>query len=122
MVKVTTPEGQAGAAAAERITRDVAKAAINESQSFLEGASVHTGSALFLHLDVSSLASVRAFAEGLPPALAARLHVLVLNAGISGLALARGERTTGDDLERVFATNFVGHFYLVQLLLEPHRH
>jgi NAD(P)-dependent dehydrogenase (short-subunit alcohol dehydrogenase family) len=118
-VVLATRSAQAGAAAAERITRDAAAAAASESRSFLEGASVHTGRAVCLPLDVASLASVRAFAEGLPPALAARLHVLVLNAGISGLGLAREERLTGDDLERVFATNFVGHFYLAQLLLEP---
>jgi len=118
-VVIATRSAHAGADAAARISRDAATAARGESRSFLEGASLHTGIALYLPLDVSSLASVRAFAEALPAQLAARLHVLVLNAGISGLGLAREERVTGDDLERVFATNFVGHFYLVQQLLEP---
>jgi len=118
-VIIATRNRAAGAEAAERIVRDVAVAAVNESRSFLDGGNVHTGSAQCLPLDLSSLASVRAFAEGLPPALTARLHVLVLNAGISGLGLAREERVTGDELERIFATNFVGHFYLVQQLLEP---
>jgi NAD(P)-dependent dehydrogenase (short-subunit alcohol dehydrogenase family) len=118
-VVLATRSRQAGAEAAERIARDVARAAVNEKRSFLDGASAHTGSALCLPLDVSSLASVRAFCEGLPPSLAARLTVLVLNAGISGLGLPREERKTADGLERVFATNFLGHFYLVQQLLEP---
>ncbi|MEZ4237891.1 MAG: SDR family NAD(P)-dependent oxidoreductase [Myxococcota bacterium] len=65
-----------------------------------------------MRLDLSSLASVRAFAErwharGLP------LHLLLANAGILGHpTLARSV----DGHELHFATNHLGHFLLVDLL------
>ncbi|KAM3262474.1 hypothetical protein ACQJBY_052915 [Aegilops geniculata] len=68
---------------------------------------------LVLHLDLSSLASVRAFARrflslGLP------LHLLINNAGkFSHGLLALSE----DGVEMTFATNYLGHFLLTKLLL-----
>ena len=117
-VVVATRNSVSGRAAVERIKESVHRASLNETKGFLDGGNVHKGSAVFRHLDVSSLSSVRAFAEGLPATLTERLHALVLNAGIAGFGIKREERITADDLELVFATNFVGHFYLVQLLLE----
>jgi len=118
-VVIATRNRQAARDAVLRIKREVEKRSHStESKSFLDGGSVHTGTATDMLLDTSSLASVKSFADGFPPSLASRLHVLVLNAGISGLGLAREERKTVDSHERVFATNFLGHFYLAQQMLE----
>ncbi|KAK9806291.1 hypothetical protein WJX72_008741 [[Myrmecia] bisecta] len=67
-----------------------------------------------LQLDVSSLASVRAFAQawqqrGRP------LHVLVNNAGIFSMGAARSE--TVDGVEAHLGTNYLGPFLLTMLLL-----
>ena len=67
--------------------------------------------ALFLPLDLASLASVRACAQmfiqlNLP------LHLLINNAGVAGL---RG--LTQDGFEMTFGINHLGHFLLTQLLL-----
>ncbi|KAL5744649.1 hypothetical protein ACOSQ2_027765 [Xanthoceras sorbifolium] len=66
-----------------------------------------------MELDLGSLASVRKFAlnfiaRGLP------LHILVNNAGIMGTPFT----LTKDNIEIQFATNHIGHFLLVNLLLE----
>jgi NAD(P)-dependent dehydrogenase (short-subunit alcohol dehydrogenase family) len=63
-------------------------------------------------LDLASLASVRAFADAFL-ARFDRLHVLVNNAGVAGLA--RREETV-DGFERMFAVNHLGHFLLTQRL------
>lgn len=68
-----------------------------------------------MHLDTSSLASVRAFAEAII-ASRERVDVLVNNAGISPMG---NTGATEDGFELVFATNYLGHFLLTQLLL-PH--
>ncbi|XP_070616532.1 WW domain-containing oxidoreductase isoform X5 [Erythrolamprus reginae] len=64
-----------------------------------------------ISLDLASLKSVWEFAEtfkskNLP------LHVLVCNAGVFGLPW----QLTEDGLERTFQVNYLGHFYLIQLL------
>ena len=120
-VVIATRTPQAGREAAENLNIEAARSASAPRAGFLDGASAHQGSALYLPLDVSLLASVRAFAEALPSSLRSRLHVLVLNAGISGWGVPRDKRTTVDELEATFANNFVGHFYLVQLLLDALR-
>jgi NAD(P)-dependent dehydrogenase (short-subunit alcohol dehydrogenase family) len=61
------------------------------------------------HLDVSSLASVRAFAD----AWTEPLHVLINNAGIMQVPLAYTE----DGLETQMATNYFGPFALTSALL-----
>jgi len=66
-----------------------------------------------MKLDVSSLESVRSFAneyisKGLP------LNILVCNAGVMSLPYS----LTKDGIESQFATNFVGHFHLTNLLLD----
>jgi NAD(P)-dependent dehydrogenase (short-subunit alcohol dehydrogenase family) len=71
------------------------------------------GTLEFQHLDLASLASIRAFAErfrrrGLP------LHILVANAGVMS---PRDERTA-DGFEIHQGVKFLGHFYLIHLLLD----
>jgi NAD(P)-dependent dehydrogenase (short-subunit alcohol dehydrogenase family) len=66
----------------------------------------------FLPLDLSSLKSVRAFAEAFQ-ASGLDLHVLVLNAG----AILQSRSISEDSLDMSMASNFFGHFLLVQLLL-----
>lgn len=66
----------------------------------------------FLALDLASLASVRSFiaaflARELP------LHILVANAGVAGL---KGQ--TADGFEMTIGVNHLGHFLLVEGLLE----
>jgi len=67
--------------------------------------------AVFLPLNLASLASVRACAEQFE-ALRLPLHLLVNNAGIAGV---RG--LTSDGFEMMFGVNHMGHFLLTQLLL-----
>ncbi|MBA3328995.1 MAG: SDR family NAD(P)-dependent oxidoreductase, partial [Solirubrobacterales bacterium] len=62
-------------------------------------------------LDLADLASVRAFAAGLPHAT---LDLLVNNAGV----MATPRRETADGFELQLGTNHLGHFALTGLLLE----
>ena len=62
-------------------------------------------------LDLASLGSVRQFAEALPDA---PLDVLVANAGVFG----GGYRETADGFEWTVGVCHVGHFLLVELLLD----
>lgn len=69
-----------------------------------------------MELDVSSLASVRHFAwgymyKGLP------LNILICNAGIMNTPYTLSK----DNIELQFATNYLGHFLLTNLLLETMR-
>jgi NAD(P)-dependent dehydrogenase (short-subunit alcohol dehydrogenase family) len=64
-------------------------------------------------LDVASLASVRAFAEGFL-ASGRALDLLINNAGV--MALPKRELSV-DGFERQFATNHLGHFALTGLLM-----
>jgi NAD(P)-dependent dehydrogenase (short-subunit alcohol dehydrogenase family) len=66
-----------------------------------------------MELDVSRLASVRAFAEAYPKRHA-KLDVLVNNAGVMALPPTRTE----DGFDIQMATNHFGHFALTGLLLE----
>ncbi|CAI0447525.1 unnamed protein product [Linum tenue] len=66
-----------------------------------------------LELDLSSFASVASFCRrflslGLP------LHILINNAGI----FSHGLEFSEDKIEMTFATNYLGHFLLTELLLE----
>ena len=67
----------------------------------------------FMILDTSLLSSVRAFAENYI-AKYGTVDVLINNAGISSM---RDSGTTAEGFEVVFATNYLGHFLLTQLLL-----
>ena len=68
--------------------------------------------AIFLPLDLASLASVRECAR-LFIELHLPLHLLVNNAGVAGM---RG--LTKDGFEMTFGVNHLGHFLLTQLLLD----
>jgi NAD(P)-dependent dehydrogenase (short-subunit alcohol dehydrogenase family) len=68
--------------------------------------------AIFLPLDLASLASVRECAQ-LFLQLNLPLRLLINNAGVAGL---RG--LTKDGFEMTFGVNHLGHFFLTQLLLE----
>lgn len=73
------------------------------------------GTAEALHLDLASLASVRAFADRLAATAGARppLRALVCNAGsqtVSGVTL------TADGFETTFGVNHLGHFLLANLV------
>ena len=62
-------------------------------------------------LDVSSLKSVRDFADNLEYD---EIYALVCNAGINGQSAG----LSADGIDIVFATNHLGHFYLTDLLLD----
>jgi len=66
-----------------------------------------------LHLDISSLESVRDFSKAFL-ALGLPLHILINNAGI----MACPFKLSKDGYEMQFATNHLGHFLLTNLLLE----
>jgi NAD(P)-dependent dehydrogenase (short-subunit alcohol dehydrogenase family) len=66
-----------------------------------------------LALDLASLASVRAFADAFRKRHGA-LHLLVNNAGIMAIPLAR----TAEGFEMQLGTNHLGHFALTGLLLD----
>lgn len=70
---------------------------------------ITTGSTEVRELDVSSLASIRAFAAG----WSGPVNILINNAGIMQVPLTR----TGEGLESQMATNYFGPFLLTNLLL-----
>lgn len=71
--------------------------------------------AISLPLDLASLASVRAFPAALDGAGVPPLHALVANAGIQ---YTDRRHTSADGFEATFATNHLGHFLLIRLLLD----
>ncbi|XP_045932402.1 retinol dehydrogenase 12 isoform X1 [Micropterus dolomieu] len=88
------------------------KAALKEIKEKTGNSDVH------LHLvDLSSLVSVREFANRILEEEKA-LHILVNNAGVSGLP----RQITEDGLEVSFATNHLGPFLLTNLLLDLMKH
>jgi NAD(P)-dependent dehydrogenase (short-subunit alcohol dehydrogenase family) len=66
-----------------------------------------------MHLDLASLASIRAFAAAFAESHPS-LHILCNNAGVMALPY----RKTADGFEMQFGTNHLGHFALTGLLLE----
>jgi NAD(P)-dependent dehydrogenase (short-subunit alcohol dehydrogenase family) len=83
--------------------------ACRNEQKAQDAASRITGSTEVRHLDVSSLDSVRAFADAAPD----RVDVLINNAGV----MAPDEERTADGFELQFATNYLGAFALTARLL-----
>jgi NAD(P)-dependent dehydrogenase (short-subunit alcohol dehydrogenase family) len=62
------------------------------------------------HLDLASMASVRAFADSIEPG---SVSALFNNAGV----ISRGFSITGDGLENTFSVNYFGPWLLTRLLL-----
>jgi NAD(P)-dependent dehydrogenase (short-subunit alcohol dehydrogenase family) len=88
---------------------DKAAAAIAEIRRRVPQADV-----ALMKLDLSSLASVRGFADEFR-GRHGRLDVLVNNAGIMGTPFSR----TADGFESQMGTNHLGHFALTGLLIDP---
>ncbi|XP_075628018.1 flotillin-2 isoform X4 [Balearica regulorum gibbericeps] len=115
---VTGGSGGIGAATALELARCGARVvlaarSIPRGEAAARRIRTETGNAevLFMHLDLASLRSVRAFASAFlrqEP----HLHLLINNAGVS----AGG--TTEDGYSLPFQVNHLGHFLLTQLLLE----
>lgn len=89
--------------------RNKEKAETAKAQIIKETGSESVGTML---LDTSSLQSVRNFVEEFK-GLNVKLECLICNAGIS----PAHSGTTADGFELVFATNYIGHFLLVNALL-----
>ena len=87
---------------AENAKREIIKESGNENVSWIQA-------------DTSSLASVKRAADALI-ASGKEVSVLINNAGVSAMGVSG---TTEEGFELVFATNYLGHFLLTQLLL-PH--
>ncbi|OSX62496.1 hypothetical protein POSPLADRAFT_1170100 [Postia placenta MAD-698-R-SB12] len=88
-------------------SRERAEAAIQDLQK-------QTGkTAIFLELDMSSLASVRKAAKEFMSKETA-LHVLFNNAGVMWCSI---ELLSADGYDLQFATNVIGHFYFTKLLI-----
>ena len=71
--------------------------------------------AVALPLDLADLASVRAFPTALDGAGLPPLHALIANAGVQHTDRTH---TSADGFEATFATNHLGHFLLIRLLLD----
>ena len=102
-------EGLAGAGATvHMVCRNLAK-----GEEAREAIALETGVEPHLHqCDLSSLASVRTFAEGFL-ASGDPLDVLINNAGV----MPPERKVTGEGFELTFATNVLGPFLLTELLM-----
>jgi NAD(P)-dependent dehydrogenase (short-subunit alcohol dehydrogenase family) len=72
-----------------------------------------------MRMDLASLASVRAFVQHLRAATLPPLHTIVCNAGVQ---VVSGTEWTEDGFEMTFGVNHLGHFALVQGLLDGLAH
>jgi light-dependent protochlorophyllide reductase len=72
-----------------------------------------------MQMDLASLASVRAFVENVRGATVPPLHAIVCNAGVQ---VVSGTEWTEDGVEMTFGVNHLGHFTLVQGLLDELTH
>lgn len=68
-----------------------------------------------LELDLASLRSVRGFAQNLRATDLPPVHALVCNAGVQ---VVSGSEVTDDGVEMTFGVNHLGHFALVQEVLD----
>lgn len=85
--------------------------ALAESQSWVR-AEVPDAATTTVHLDLTSLASIRAAAASIQE-IAPAIHVLMNNAGVMFTPFGR----TTDGFETQFGTNHLGHFELTRLLV-----
>jgi len=74
------------------------------------------GKLIFMKLDLSSLDSVRAFANDFKKQYT-QLDILICNAGVITPAINKAKSQDGHELH--FGVNHLGHFLLTNLLLEP---
>ncbi|MDW5596777.1 SDR family NAD(P)-dependent oxidoreductase [Conexibacter stalactiti] len=95
--------------------RDAARGERAAAELTRAAAARASGRAIPLPLDLASLDSVRAFPAALDGARLPPLHALVANAGIQ---YTDRRHTTADGFEATFATNHLGHFLLIRLLLD----
>ena len=70
-------------------------------------------------MDLASLASVRAFVDEVRASALPPLHAIVCNAGVQ---VVSGTEHTRDGVEMTFGVNHLGHFALVQALLDTLTH
>lgn len=89
------------------------RALAEEMRANFEGS--HAGEVQVMRLDVSSLQSVREFAETWGSKAKMPVHVLINNAGVFAMSAPRTE--TKDGFESHIGTNFVGHFLLTELMM-----
>lgn len=75
----------------------------------------HAEKCTVLEMDLASLASVAAFVDRFRGAALPPLHAIVCNAGVQ---VVSGTERTSDGVEVTFGVNHLGHFALVQALLE----
>lgn len=68
-----------------------------------------------IELDLASLESVRGFADRLRAATMPPIHAVVCNAGVQVISSAQ---STADGFEMTFGVNHLGHFALVQAVLD----
>ncbi len=73
------------------------------------------GRCTVLEMDLASLRSVRGFVQNLRAAELPPVHALVCNAGVQ---VVSGTEVTDDGVEMTFGVNHLGHFALVQGLLD----
>lgn len=72
-----------------------------------------------LEMDLASLRSVREFVQRLRATELPPVHALVCNAGVQ---VVSGTEETGDGVEMTFGVNHLGHFALVQGMLDQLAH
>ncbi len=110
-IVVTGANSGLGACTARELARSGANVilACRDTAKGGAAAATMTGNVEVRPLDLSDLASVRAFADGIE-----HLDVLVNNAGVMATPLRR----TKDGFELQIGTNHLGHFALTGLLLE----
>jgi NAD(P)-dependent dehydrogenase (short-subunit alcohol dehydrogenase family) len=71
----------------------------------------------FLECDMNSLKSVKSFCDAVL-AVAAKIHWLVLNAGIvAGSSMDKATKMSADGLEQTFAVNHLSHFLMLNEFL-----
>ena len=101
------------------------KAAVAEIKAAV-AADIKQPKVSFMELDLSSFASIRAFAAAWKPSKDKAIDMLILNAGVMkspgaqyvGKEMTYGWDKTKEGFEIHIGVNYIGHFYFTQLLKE----